>query len=183
MTEVWKDVVGYEEYYQVSNLGRYRSKDRQTFGRNKTKRTVKGKILKATAGANGYLSARFCVKGNRKMILLHRVVAMAFLSNPNSLPEVNHKDEDITNNCVDNLEWCTSAYNANYGTRNEKLAEIHRKPVNQLDMNGELIKRWRCAKDACDYLRIDRSGVMRVCKGRRKAYKGYRWEYAEPQVV
>lgn len=179
MTEVWKDVVGYEGYYQVSNFGRIRSVDRYVDDSRNGKRLLRGGIRKATAGKNGYLSARFCMNNKPKMIMLHRVVASAFIPNPDNLPEVNHKDEDITNNCVDNLEWCTSKYNANYGTRNKKLSMLHKKAVNQLDLGGNLIKRWDSGREASKHFGIDPTGIMRVCKGRKESYKGYKWEYAQ----
>lgn len=178
MEEIWKDIVGYEGYYQVSNIGRIRSVDRYVQSKGGGKKFVKGRMLVPQYCSNGYLFHGFCKNNVVKQIMLHRVVAIAFLPNPNNYPEVNHKDEDITNNCVDNLEWCTSKYNANYGTRKEKLAQLRRKPVNQLDLNGNFIRRWRSAKDACESLGIDRSGVMRVCKGRRPNYGGFKWEYA-----
>jgi hypothetical protein len=107
------------------------------------------------------------------------VVAQAFIPNPDNLPEINHKDEDITNNCVDNLEWCTSKYNANYGSRNIRMMENRELvPVIQKDLNGTFIKRWNCMTRACEAVGADLSSMIRVCKGKQHTCRGYKWEYA-----
>lgn len=114
MMEIWKDCKGYEGKYQVSNLGRVWS--------------VKGqKYLKGTILPSGYVHVHLTTpNGKRKKERLHRLVAIAFLDNPNNLPQVNHKDENKLNNCVDNLEWCNAKYNANYGTRNQRIGDTRR---------------------------------------------------------
>ena len=111
---------------------------------------------------------------------MHRVVADAFIPNPHNLPEVNHKDENPANNEVNNLEWCTSKYNANYGTRNERMM-IGRetKPVIQLDKNGRFIKRWDSMMESCREYGADISSMIRVCKGKQNTCMGYKWEYME----
>ena len=107
MEEVWKDIEGYEGLYEVSN-----------FGRIKSLRT--GKIMKPSIN-RGYLKCILQNDGKYKMYYVHRLVIQTFIPNPDNLPEVNHKDEDKTNNKVDNLEWCDHKYNTNFGTRNEKI--------------------------------------------------------------
>lgn len=119
--ETWKNVPGYEGYYEVSDLGRIRSVDRivlvNSNGRT-FERKLKGRILKQAFDGRGfYLQSNLARDGETKMVLVHRVVALAFLDNPNNLPEVNHKDEDKTNNYASNLEWCSHKYNNNYGTK------------------------------------------------------------------
>lgn len=179
MEEVWKDVLGYEGYYQVSNLGRYRSLDRHANVGGGGRRLVKGRIMKSVKCQNGYQEATFHVGGKRTARLLHRVVATAFIPNPENLPEINHKDEDITNNCVDNLEWCTSKYNANYGSRNIRMMENRvLVPVIQKDLSGNVIKRWECMTRACESVGADISSMIRVCKGRQHTCRGFIWEYA-----
>lgn len=111
MNEVWKDIEGYEGKYQVSNLGRVRGLDRK----NSMGKTVKGRILKPRKTHAGYLRAHLC----RDDRYIHRLVAEAFIPNPNNLPQINHKDEDKANNSVDNLEWCTCEYNLSYGSRED----------------------------------------------------------------
>lgn len=104
MKEVWKDIPMYEGIYEVSTFGRVRSK-------------VTGSITIGYPNHKGYLRAYIYLNGMMKKEFVHRLVAITFLPNPNNYPQVNHKDEDKTNNRVDNLEWCTCEYNNNYGTR------------------------------------------------------------------
>ena len=117
MVEEWRDVVSFEGAYQVSNLGRVRSLDREIPYVNNGTPTVlhyKGKVLKPKPDQDGYL--RVSLKFGKKVKLagIHRLVAQAFLPNPDNLPCVNHKDYHRDNNCVDNLEWCTVDYNNHY---------------------------------------------------------------------
>ena len=122
MVEEWKDVEGYENIYQVSNYGNVRSLDRyDRLGRFKP-----GTILTAADNGHGYKHVRLHKDGNHKMFYVHRLVAGAFIENPDNLPQVNHMDEDKSNNHVDNLEWCTNEYNSNYGNHNRKLSEAHK---------------------------------------------------------
>ena len=119
--EIWRPIVGYEGLYEVSSYGRVRSLDRYVKG--KSYRLHKGKVLSPGKNSRGYLSAVLSYNGKHKAITVHRLVAEAFLPNPDNLPEVNHKDEDKTNNRVENLEWCNHKYNMNYGTRNIRAKE------------------------------------------------------------
>ena len=114
MIEEWRPVVGYEGLYEVSNTGQVRSLDRFYY------RLHKGKVLSPTKDRYGYLTVTLNCNGKSKTIKIHRLVAQAFLPNPDNLPQVNHKDEVKTNNSVDNLEWCTAKYNVNFGTRQER---------------------------------------------------------------
>ena len=114
--EVWRDVVGYEGLYEVSNLGNV----------NKlVKYNGAHKPRKLRIDKYGYKCISLWKKGKSKHFTVHRLVAMAFIPNPNELPCINHKDEDRANNAVENLEWCTVKYNSNYGGRNEKMRKIH----------------------------------------------------------
>lgn len=116
MVEIWKDIEGYEGLYEVSNQGRVRS-----LNYNKT---GKVKELKPKNNGNGYLIAQLYKCGKIKYFLIHRLVAKAFLEDWSMwFPEVNHKDEDKTNNSVDNLEWCSTKYNNNYGTRLDRVRQ------------------------------------------------------------
>ena len=119
--EEWKNIVGYENLYQVSNFGNVRSLDKVIIRSNGEKLTVHGKILKPMI-SRGYCYVRLNDCGSWKDEQVHRLVAQAFISNPDNLPEVNHKDENPANNNVDNLEWCTHEYNVNYGHRLEKFS-------------------------------------------------------------
>lgn len=115
MTEIWKDIVGYESLYQVSNFGKIRSlrKRSRRFGPNAL-------MLKPSRNGDGYLQVKLSGKGLIETARVHRIVAMAFIPNPENLPEINHIDENKENNRVSNLEWCTRSYNNNYGSRKDK---------------------------------------------------------------
>ena len=119
MIEEWRPVVGYEGLYEVSNTGRVRSLDRYVKTCYGSYRLHKGKVLSPGIRPDGYL----VVSLQYRMFRVHRLVAEAFLPNPDNLPQVNHKDEDKSNNRVDNLEWCDSKYNNNYGTARIRAKE------------------------------------------------------------
>ena len=118
--EIWKPVPGYEGLYEVSNLGRVRSVNRYVKSKGESYWLRKGKMLSPAKDKNGYLKVNLSCNGKNNIIRVHRLVAQAFLPNPDNLLEVNHKDEDKTNNRVENLEWCTAKYNNNYGTKIER---------------------------------------------------------------
>lgn len=182
MNEIWKDVIGLEGAFQVSNMGRIRSLDRYAKVCGGGKRLVKGRILKPTRLQNGYYEAQFHYKGKRIIYLLHRLVALHFIDNPLSLPEINHKDENPQNNCVENLEWCTSKYNANYGTRNIRMMENREfVSVIQMDKNGNIINAWNKMSDACKHTGADIASMIRVCKGKQNTCVGYKWRYADEE--
>ena len=123
MIEEWRPIVGYEGLYEVSSYGRVRSLDKYVKSKSKSYRLHKGKVLISEKNTRGYLSVVLSYNGKHKAITVHRLVAQAFIPNPNNLPEINHKDEDKTNNNVENLEWCDHKYNVNYGTRNIRAKE------------------------------------------------------------
>lgn len=138
VTEIWKPIAGYEGIYEVSNLGRVRSLSRMTTQRNRNGDLVEyykeGRLLKQQL-RNQYWSVILCKNGQEHKCSIHRLVAEAFVPNPNNLPQVNHKDENKQNNTATNLEWCTCKYNQNYGTRNERLSGKLRgvnNPINKL---------------------------------------------------
>ena len=144
MKEKWKPVKGYENWYEVSNLGRVRSLDRQIKYRS-IHRT--GKLIKLGC-TRGYYYAKLHKNNKRRYVGVHRLVADAFIPNPNNLPEVNHKDENKQNNCANNLEWCTRKYNVNYGTGKQRRASTAMIPVVQTDMDGNIIQTFSSALEA-----------------------------------
>jgi hypothetical protein len=121
MEEQWKDIKGYEGLYEVSNLGNVRSLDRVIKSKHNGTMLRKGQILTPFyEEKKGYYQVSLSKDGKNKKHRVHRLVASAFLDNPHSYTDVNHKDEVKTNNNVDNLEWCTRKYNNNYGTKPER---------------------------------------------------------------
>ena len=155
--EEFRDIPGYEGMYEVSNLGR-------------VKNVETGRILKPGKDRYGYLKVVLCKNGTRKTIKVHRLVALTFLPNPNNYPEVNHRDEDKTNNTVDNLEWCTRDYNNNYS-----LA----KPVLQYDLLGNFIREWPSASKVEEETGIWQTSISACCLGRYgfKTAGGYLWKF------
>lgn len=176
MEEIWKDIEGYEGKYQVSNLGNVRSLD---YRNTKMIGNLRPKLR------SNYLFVHLRNHGIGKCPMVHRLVAKAFIPNPNNYPEVNHKDEDKHNNRADNLEWCTLKYNRNYGTtkiraietknkRNRKNAE---KKVLQYDLDGNFIRSYKSSVEVSRLLRISSSNVRSACRGFLKTYKGFIWKY------
>lgn len=158
--EEWKDIIGVEEHYQVSNKGRVKNKHT-------------GNILKPSCNSGGYehVELRY---GYNKDELVHRLVAKMFLPNPNNFNQVNHKDENKRNNDVLNLEWCNAKYNTNYGIgslqRNQRII--------QFDLNGNALKIWESMKDACISLGLKYQGISACCRDKKKTCGGYVWTYA-----
>lgn len=123
MEEIWKPVKDFEGYYEVSNLGRVRSVDRVVIAKNGTTQFKKGTLMKPRPDRQGYIIVALSINRHYITKCVHRLVAEAFIPNPDNLPQVNHIDEVKNNNVVSNLEWCTAKYNANYGDRNKKAVE------------------------------------------------------------
>ena len=172
MKEEWKDVVGYEGRYQVSNLGRVRSMP----VKSKT-RFYKGDVMKISVDSVGYQN----VSLSRKTHKVPRLVAKAFIENPNNYPCVNHIDEDKTNNRVDNLEWCTYKQNNNHGTRNARISENEGRAIIQYDLNGNEVKRWKSITDAANFYGVKRWTIGGCLKGRQHTSCGFKWGYAYEQ--
>ena len=199
MEKIWKDIKGYEGLYQVSNLGEIKilSKKLKTGLKNNPYIQRKEKILKKQKNKLKYEHAIITKDGKAHNISIHKVVAETFLDKNNfkSMPYedrtkidlnklvVNHKDENPSNNCIDNLEWCTQCYNINYGTRNNKVSktminfEKYSVKVNQYDLDGNFIKTWNSLKEIERTLGFSRSGISNCCRGIYKQMKGYKWEY------
>ena len=129
MKEIWKAVSGFEGLYEVSNIGNVRSLDRTVTRKDGVVVSFKGKQLLPRLNHDGYLQVQISKCNKCKTVKVHRLVADAFMPNPLSLPEINHKDENKTNNAVTNLEWCSHKYNSCYGTRGERIGEKISKPL------------------------------------------------------
>lgn len=203
MDEIWKDIPGYEGKYEVSNLGNVRSLNYNHTGEIK--------LLKQGTNKKGYKLVNLCKNGKQKCYLIHRLVAMTFIPNPNNLPIINHKDENKVNNNVNNLEWCTYEYNNNYGTRNERTSESHKgkkgcwygkqlseehkkkiseslkgktsKPILMYDKKGKFIRRFNSITEANEYFGKKRnySSICKCLKGRRKTAYGFIFKYEDKE--
>ena len=179
-SEIWKDIEGYDGKYQVSNLGRVRSMWRNNQYKNKIGTPT---VLKPSIDSHGYVQVHLTKNGVPKTVLLHRLVAEAFIPNPDNLPQVNHKSEVKTENFVENLEWCDGKYNSNYGTRVDRHRAMVSKPVIQTTMDGEFIQRFDSTVDAENKCGYDSAYVSLVCNGKRKSAYGYKFHFANPSVV
>lgn len=169
--EVFKDIDGYESLYQISNYGRVKS---LWYG--------KERINKPTKESNGYLQVQLCKKGKQKKHLIHRLVAQAFINNPDNLPQVNHKNEIKTDNRVENLEWCSVRYNMNYGTINQRRSEkqingLQSKPVYQYSIDGQFIKEYPSIREIERQLGYASGNISQCCRGEQKTAYGYIWHY------
>lgn len=161
--DMWKKITGFETY-SVSDSGEVRN--------DKT-----GRILRLQEDKDGYLMANLHQDKRRRYVGVHRLIAEAFIANPNNLPIVNHKDENVKNNVLDNLEWCDAVYSTNYGTRNNRTGLANSKKVLQYE-DGELVGIWQSTKLAGKVMGINPSKISDCCRGVRKSTGGYTWEYA-----
>ena len=167
MTEIWRSIKGYSGY-EVSNLGRVRS-----FKFNKVR--IKGLI---TNKLTGYITVYLHKHNKMKNIAVHRLVAMAFIPNPENKPQVNHIDGDKTNNKVDNLEWCTSSENQKHANRTGlRDYEYCKKAVSQYSKTGEFIASYNSTLEAEKVTGVYHSHISRCCKGKSKIACGFVWKY------
>lgn len=172
--EKWKDVVGYEGYYMVSNEGRVRSLDRIV---NPSRPyTRKGELLKPYTDRDGYHRVTLFRQGNRRKKGVHQIVATAFIPNPENLPIINHKDEDPSNNQMENLEWCTHQYNSNYGDRNNKVSKgVSKKVKSYNPVNGD-VRNYKSMGEAKEE-GFSPSKISMCCNGKQKTHHGLLWKF------
>ena len=181
MKEVWKPVIGWEGFYEVSNMGNVKSLGN---GKSNNKNYSKERILKAKKERNGYLFVALYKEGKSKQCYIHRLVGEAFLENPQDLPQINHIDQNKENNIVSNLEFCSAEYNINYGDRTERVAEKltnnpkKSKAIIAIDIVTGLILEFPSAREASRQLKVNRSGIVACLKGRGKTCGGFYWFYA-----
>ena len=193
MLEIWRTAVYdgeiYEGLYKVSNLGKILSLN--------YKNTGKAELMNPSDNGQGYLKVNLRKNGETKTCLVHRLIAETFLPNPDNKPQVNHKDEDKTNNFVflnkdgtvnkekSNLEWKTPKENSNHGTRNERISKAKKgipniklsKRVLQLSLSGELIREWESTNE-CGRNGFNQGFIAACCRGEHKSAYGFKWCYA-----
>lgn len=175
--EMWKDIVGYEGLYWVSNLGNIKSKKCQ---------------LKPILNEKGYCKVELSKKGKRKRYFIHRLVAIHFIENTYSKEQINHKDGCKTNNCVNNLEWCTNLENQRHAIKNGlvnnkqriqqaiNMGIINRKPVEQYSKDGKLIREYVSIKEASEETGINSRNIcncLSIRQPKSKSAGGYIWKY------
>lgn len=197
MKEEWKDIAGYEGFYQVSNQGRVKSLDRYVNAKLGSEMMKKGVLMKLQSSHKGYSTVILHKNCKSKTQQVHRLVAMAFIPNPLNKPQVNHIDCDKKNNRPENLEWAAQDENMAHAVRNGiysnfsgkqleaarasiKIAcEKHKIKVNQYSLKGELIKQYKSIAEAEKETGADNSKISMCCRGKRNKTKGYKWEYAK----
>ena len=183
--ENWKDIKGYEGFYQVSDLGRVKSLERDVYCQNGIVRHIEEKILVPNLNNKGYQYVGLSKNGKRKGMLVHRLVALAFIPNLENKSQINHKNEIKNDNVVENLEWCTASYNNHYGTRtaravqNHKYPKLGNHPKAKAVFCEELNKKFDSIRRAEEELGICRMSIGKACRGERNTAGKFHWKYAD----
>lgn len=199
MQEIWKDIYfeengviwDYRGYYQVSNLGKIKSLERKIWN-GKVHYTRQEKIMKPTKNKNGYQLIGLKINKNEKKFLVHRLVAIHFIQNPNNKPQVNHEDGNKENCCVSNLTWVTNGENQKHAykiglkkigeeekQRFRKRNKEHEKKIIQYDKQGNFIREWECISECARQLKINGGNIVSCLKGRQKTSYNYIWKYKD----
>ena len=177
MTEEWRPIKGYEGQYEVSNYGRIRSLPRIVeYSANGIKiRSYRPGTIRKTepVGRTGYRKVWL----PNQQLLVHRIVAEAFIPNPENKPEVNHIDLCRSNNSVENLEWCTSSENALHGFKFGSRKAPNKKRVRQFDLDGNFIRAYGSVLEAAKTIHADHSNIIKALRGRINSCGGYKWKY------
>lgn len=182
MEEIWKSIKDLKGY-EVSSLGNVRSIDRSIIGKDGVKQHFKGNIISKFKDSRGYIAVTLTYKNNYKRFLVHRLVAEAFIPNPNNYPCINHKDENKSNNNVDNLEWCTVKYNNSYGDRIKRIRYKTSHIISQLDKNNNLIGIYRGIMLASKINRFEFASVQRCVPNKQHYSYGYKFRLANKEEI
>ncbi len=174
--EEWVDIVGYDGAYRVSSLGRVLSTERVVPRRGEGDKPIKERILRCWL-RHGYKFVVLYKDRKQKNVSVHRLVAEAFIPNPNNLPCVNHKDENCLNNAASNLEWCDHKYNNNYGNHKKKLSIANGHPVVMLGDDGSVLATYHSASEAAREVGLPQTSISSCCRGEREKVGGYKWKY------
>lgn len=168
---IWKPVKGFEGLYEVSNKGMVRSLNYRATGRCE--------VLCQGGCGNSYRKV-VLFKGSGKGLSkdVHRLVAEAFLTNEEHLPEVNHIDEDKSNNASNNLEWCSIAYNRAYGSRGKKISKALSKPVEAFDSSGKILHKFSSIKEAAQK-GFSQAAISNAIAGRVPRHKELYWRFSD----
>ena len=166
--EEWFDIKGYEGLYKVNRNGDVIN-------------CKTGKLLKKSDHGEGYMVVTLINNRKCKTTLVHRIVAETFLDNPEKLPCVNHKDENKSNNSVENLEWCTYKYNNRYNEINKRIAEKKKKRIVQMDLEGNILREWESIQEAKEV--ANTTNISLCCCGKRKTAGGFRWAHKKEEVL
>lgn len=180
--KTWRPIPGYEEFYEVSDDGDVRSislLSRHGYVLNRKK----PRLLKWEISRDGYARVCLCRLKSKKHFFIHRLVAFAFIPNPNDLPQINHIDENPLNNNIQNLEWCTGKQNCNHGHHRKRISErqlrnhCKSRPVAKVDSNGQIIEIYSSINDAARKMGIRGENISRCCMGKYQLVCGYKWKY------
>ena len=179
MKEIWKDIEGYEGYYQIS-----------TFGNVRSFHFKNPKLLKLR-NINGYKFVCLCINQRRRTVPIHRLVAKAFIPNPKNKPNINHINFIRNDNSIFNLEWCTQKENVMHSYKNGRMHPLKNwenifsydhhssKEVAQYDLDGKFINKYGSVHEANRITKINTGDISSVCNGKKKMAGGYKWEYPE----
>lgn len=182
MDEIWKDIEGYEGLYQVSNMGRVKSLERtrnMNLPGHKKPAPVPERILKF-GESHGYLAVTLAKGGVNRKIRVHKLVALAFIPNPDRKPDINHKDGNKHNNAVENFEWVTAKENQQHALATGlRRGENRRKIVNKYSRDGAFIRSWSGYVEIEQVLGFSRQMICHCCKGRTPTAFGFVWRHAD----
>lgn len=186
--ESWKDIVGFEGLYQVSNLGQIKSVQRVIVRSDGRSKSIKERILKPQKYSNKYLFVGLWKENICSQHMVHRLVAIHFIPNPENKPEVNHRLGIKEDNRASELEWMTCSENGLHayeiglkkpaGTGKTNELNGHSKKIAQLDLNGNTIKIWPSGREIKRQMNFDSSCISECARGKQKTAYGYKWQYA-----
>ena len=184
--EIWRTYPEFD-FIEVSNLGNVRTKDRYMTDKNGVKRFIRGRVLKQNQDRYGYMLVQFQANGKKVQPLVHRMVAICFIPNPDNLPEINHIDNDRTNNSASNLEWCTHKYNMTYrekcGVSAKDAVKMLRRPVIAVKPETSEVFWFESRSEAARQLGICYSNIYEVIKGNYNQTGGYWFCNADSTAV